>query len=110
MLNNNIVALPYVLVLCAFLIRTSYFDDGSQKLVLELLNDPADDARVATSPDQSIFQAVTFVDFFIQGFKGRIELRVANAAILCVDRVIMGSSVIHFFYLSSSELYTIISI
>ena len=55
MLNNNIVALPYVLVLCAFLIRTSYFDDGSQKLVLELLNDPADDARVATSPDQSIF-------------------------------------------------------
>ena len=87
MLNNNIVALLYVLVLCAFLIRTSYFDDGSEKLVLKLLNHPADHARVATSPYHSIIQAVTFVDFFIQSFNGRIELRVANAAILVVIRV-----------------------
>ena len=82
MLDYNIVAILNVLILCAFLKRTSNFDNRSEKLVLKLFNDPADDAWVTTSSNRSIIQAITFVDFFIQGFSGGIELWVANAAIL----------------------------
>ena len=81
MFNYGIVATLYVLVHCALLMRASDFDNRGEELVLKLLNDPADDAGVATSANHSIFKAFTFVDFIIQCFFGRIKGRIADAAI-----------------------------
>jgi hypothetical protein len=74
MLNYNIVAILNILVLCALIIRTSYFDSRREKLVLKLLNNPAYDAGVTTSFNQSFINAFTFLDLLIQSFYGGIEI------------------------------------